>query len=60
MVWACDEVRGNKSNKSDYEINVEGKRRKERPKNRWLITIKNYMKASDVYVGDVENRDEEI
>jgi len=28
MVWECDEARGNKSSKSGYENNVEGKRGK--------------------------------
>jgi hypothetical protein len=39
------------------KIDVEGKRRR-RPKKRSLDTIQNDIRAVDVYVGDLENRDE--
>jgi hypothetical protein len=44
MVWAYDEARGNKSNEVVIKINIEGKRRKERPKKRRLDTIENDMR----------------
>jgi hypothetical protein len=40
------------------QINVEGKRRRGRPKKRWLDTIENEIRAFGVCIGDVENRDE--
>jgi hypothetical protein len=40
------------------KLNVEGKRRKLRPKKRWLDTNENDIRAVGVYVGYVENRDE--
>jgi hypothetical protein len=39
------------------KMNIEGKREREKPKKRWLDTIENYLRAIDVCVGDVENRD---
>jgi hypothetical protein len=40
------------------KINIDGKRRRRRPKNRWLDTIENDIKAVGVCVRDVENRDQ--
>jgi hypothetical protein len=36
----------------------EGKRRRGRPKKRWLDMIENDMRAISVCIGDKENRDE--
>jgi len=47
MVWACDEARENKSSRRVVmKMNVEEKRRI--PKQRWLDTIENDMKAENV------------
>jgi hypothetical protein len=40
------------------KMNVEGKYRRRRPKNRWLDIIENDMRTVGVYIGDVENQDE--
>jgi hypothetical protein len=40
------------------KINVERKRSKGRPKNKWLGTIENDMRAKGVCIGDVECHDE--
>jgi hypothetical protein len=38
------------------KMNVEGKRRRGRPKKRWLDIIENDMGAVGMYVSDVENQ----
>jgi hypothetical protein len=40
------------------KMNVEEKRERGRPKDRWLDTIENDMKTDGMCIGDVENRDE--
>jgi len=58
MVWACDEVRGNKSSiRVVMKMNVEEKRGRGRLKKRWLDKIENDMTDFGGCVGDVENRD---
>jgi hypothetical protein len=39
------------------KMKVEGKRGKRKLKKGWLNTIENYMKAVDMYVGDIKNPD---
>jgi hypothetical protein len=39
------------------KINIEGKRRRGRPKNRWLDTIENDMRAIGIYIGDIEDQE---
>jgi hypothetical protein len=37
------------------KMNIEGKRERGRPKNKWLNTIESHMKAVDVCLKDLEN-----
>lgn len=39
------------------KINVEGIRRRGRPKKRWFDTIENDKRDVGVFIGDVENRE---
>jgi len=48
MVWVCDEARGNENSRVIMQMNVEGKRGRERPKKRWFDIIENDMRAVGV------------
>ena len=44
MVWACDEKRGTLRMKEAMEMKVQGRRKRERPKRRWLVKVKDDIK----------------
>jgi hypothetical protein len=43
VILKCDEMRGNKCIRVYMKMNVEGKKKRRKPKQRWLDTFKNDM-----------------
>ena len=56
MVWTCHEERPRVCRKKDVEMELPGKRRKGRPKRRFLDVVKEDMKEVGVKEMDIEDR----
>ena len=44
MVWACDDKRGTLRGKEAMVMQVQGRRKRGRPKRRWLVKVKDDIK----------------
>ena len=53
MVWACDEKIGTLRRKEGDGMKVQGRRKRGRPKRRWLDKVKDDIKEKGLSVDDV-------
>ena len=53
MVWACDEKRGRLCRKEGDGMKVHGRRKRGRPKRRWLDKVKDGIKEKGLSVDEV-------
>ena len=56
MVWACDAKRGTLRRKDGDGNEVQGRRKRGRPKRRWLDKVKDDIKEKGLSADDVYDR----